>query len=110
MPIEDRVGDYVNKITFVEDYVQIGFNNIILTAIANPIVEYEGSQWRFPQPGSRDALCSLIRQVVSKIDIDTNRYVRLMFDKGYILTIPLDEMNRGSEALLYDAGPDWNVW
>ena len=57
---ESLVGEEFNAVAFVMDYVEFDFNGPILRALSPPRLEHEGGIFTFPEPGSRDALCSLI--------------------------------------------------
>lgn len=109
--IQTLVGEYPNQITFVEDYVQVGFNGLTLTALTDPIVETSNQCWRFPEAGSRDALCSLIGQVVSQAEVIEGKFIRLRFDSGTVLILPLDDESReGPEAAHFISGTAFYVW
>lgn len=54
------VGEPLNAVHFVMDYVEMQFNGSYLRCLAPPTVEKEGRVATFPGPGSRDVLCGLI--------------------------------------------------
>ena len=55
------VGGHLDTVSFVMDYVEFRIGYSILRAHAAPQVElHDGTKARFPEPGSRDALCRLI--------------------------------------------------
>ncbi|MCC5581381.1 hypothetical protein IMZ11_37840 [Microtetraspora sp. AC03309] len=92
------VGEELNTVAFVMDYVEFHFNGPKLTALTDPHVQIGSQTWIFPQAGSRDALCTLIGRTVQAVSIKTNECILLDFGEA-ILTIPLDEDNRhGPEA------------
>lgn len=75
-------------VAFVRDYVELLFDGPILRCYAAPKVLAEGQTLRFPEKGSRDALCSLIgAEVVAvqageeslSIEVDGNRRVLIDF-------------------------------
>jgi hypothetical protein len=55
------VGEQLNRVAFVMDYVEFGFNGSVLRALTDPIIEGEGGRLRFPEAGSRDARSSVQR-------------------------------------------------
>ena len=67
--IESLLSEQVNAVSFVMDYVEFHFNGPILRALSNPVVEYQGHRVRFPDAGSRDALCSLIGSDVASVNV-----------------------------------------
>ena len=85
------VGEQLNAVTFVMDYVQIHFNGLVLTAYNHPVVEFRGVRTKFPSPGSRDALCSLIEQEVESVEDREGVHLRLAFRSGHVLFVPLDD-------------------
>lgn len=94
------VGEELNTVAFVMDYVEFQFNGPVLRALTNPIVQATGSLTRFPEAGSRDALCSLIGLEVVAVQIRKDDRIDVVMDGGRVLTIPLDAKSRvGAEAL-----------
>ncbi|WP_051866349.1 hypothetical protein [Streptosporangium roseum] len=92
------VGEELNIVAFVMDYVEFHFNGPKLTALTDPRVQMSSQVWTFPQPGSRDALCNLIGRTVQAVSIKTDEHILLNFGEA-ILTIPLNENSRhGPEA------------
>jgi hypothetical protein len=93
------VGEELNAVAFVMDYVEFHFNGPVLRALADPAIESNGVRQRFPEPGSRDALCALIGTEVERVDVREGDCIELWTNVGHTLTIPLDEGSRiGSEA------------
>src|SRR5438874_8747737 len=96
------VGEQVNTVAFVMDYVEFKFNGPVLRALTNPIIEGDGLRVRFPEPGSRDALCSLIGSRVAAVTITDDDRIELALSGDRTLTIPLDRESRvGAEAAHY---------
>ena len=88
--LEGVVGEQLNAVMFVMDYVQFHFNGPALTALNHLIVEFHGARTRFPAPGSRDALRSLIEQKVKSVEQREGVHIKLKFQSGHTLLIPLD--------------------
>lgn len=84
------VGEELNVVAFVMDYVEFHFNGPKLTALTDPRVQIGSQTWTFPRPGSRDALCTLIGRTVQAVSIKTDEHILLDFGEA-ALTIPLDE-------------------
>lgn len=89
--LQSVVGEQLNAVTFVMDYVQFHFNGPGLTAYNHPAVEFRGVRTQFPEPGSRDALCSLIEQDVESVEDRERVHIRLAFRSGHVLIVPLDD-------------------
>lgn len=102
----------LSAVAFVRDYVEFHFDGMILRALANPSLLVDGEQHVFPRSGSRDALCSLIGQVVESVSIGEQQ-ARFEFSNGAKLCISLDEKDReGPEAMhfLRAVGGPLEVW
>jgi hypothetical protein len=89
--LQSLVGEQLNAVTFVMDYVQFHFNGPVLTAHNHPIAEFHGVRTQFPSPGSRDALCSLIEQEVGSVEDREHVHIRVAFRSGHVLIVPLDD-------------------
>jgi hypothetical protein len=101
----DLVGEPVNAICFVMDYVELRFNGPILRALTAVEIALGEQRWVFPEPGSRDALSQLIGATLTTIDIEEERSMDLSFDAGYRVTIPLSFESRvGPEAAHFVPG------
>lgn len=97
--IESLVSEQFNAVSFVMDYVEFHFNGPVLRALCNPVLVYQGRRARFPDAGSRDALCSLIGSDVASVDVREHDRIELRTKQGHVLTIPLDDASyRGAEA------------
>lgn len=92
------VGEELNAVSFVMDYVEFHFNGPILRALTNPVVVVRGERFGFPAPGSRDALCSLIGEKVQSAQVLPGQRIELTTG-NCTLVIPLDQDSRvGPEA------------
>ena len=67
--LESLVGLELSAVAFVRDYVEFQFDGPVLRALANPLVRTEGDKSQFPDPGSRDALCSLIGRAIESVRV-----------------------------------------
>jgi hypothetical protein len=92
------VGEELNAVSFVMDYVEFHFNGPVLRALTNPVIVVRGKRFRFPEPGSRDALCSLIGEEMQSAQVVEDERVELNA-RDAVLLIPLDLESRiGPEA------------
>jgi hypothetical protein len=108
----DLMGEEINEISFVMDYVEVHFNGPKLTCFGNPIVEREGRRSVFPEPGSRDALCNLIGEIPGRIIVVPDQAIILFMNSGCTLSVPLDQRSAvGREsALLHGVRDTLFVW
>ncbi len=100
--LSSLTGEQLSSVIFVADYVQFDFNGPCLTAISPPVVEGDGVRYKFPAPGSRDALCSLIQQFVAGTVVQDGRSIEVTFDSGAQLSISLAaDAHEGPEAATF---------
>lgn len=83
----------LNTVSFVRDYVEVRIDYNIVRCMTGPIVRTASGDFRFPQPGSRDALCGLIDAVVNRVEVSDDA-IELHMDSGDVLVLPLDEKSR----------------
>jgi len=101
----DLIGEPLNGICFVMDYVELSFNGPILRALTPVELIDGGRRTVFPEPGSRDALCGLIEAVLVDLQIEDEKAMTLRFDSGTIVRIPLAyEERAGPEAAHFVPG------
>ena len=102
--VESLAGEELAAVSFVRDYVEFHFDGPVLRALTNPRVEDGGTTAEFPAPGSRDAFCALIGRTVRSVDAQDGVHIRLTFEDGAVLTVPLDEASRlGPEGAHFQA-------
>jgi hypothetical protein len=83
----------LDTVSFVRDYVELRIDYNILRCMTGPIVRTGGNEWRFPHPGSRDALCGLVDGVVKEVQV-TDAAIELRMDAERTLLLPLDAKSR----------------
>ena len=97
--LESLVGEELNAVSFVMDYVEFHFNGPVLRALTNPTVWIGSVEARFPNPGSRDTLCALIGREVKSVTHTHADGIELTLAGGARLRVPLDEASYiGPEA------------
>lgn len=103
--LEGLVGGHLDTVSFVMDYVEFRIDYSILRALTNPIVQLaDGQVSRFPEPGSRDALCRLVDSTVIAAAEKGERAaddlrIEIETDARHTLVIPLDSHSlRGVEG------------
>jgi hypothetical protein len=108
--IEDLIGEEISAVSFVRDYVEFHFDGPVLRSISNPFVKSRATERRFPESGSRDALCCLIGSVVLSVKLEKHRALELATNNDCRITIPLDpESSRGHEAMHFVPGSNQPV-
>jgi hypothetical protein len=103
--VEDLVGEEINMVCFVMDYLELRFNGPMLRALVTAVLETPTERWVFPEPGSREAMCSLIGATVIDVGVDDKRSIQLRCDNRMVFTIPFDVAYRAhSEAAHFVPG------
>lgn len=98
---ESLIGEELSEVAFVRDYVEFHFDGPVLRALSDPLVRTQGRQYAFPDPGSRDALCSLISQVVESVQVvwdehrpDDQERIEITMTTGSTVIVPLYSEDR----------------
>lgn len=99
--LSDLVGEEISAICFVRDYVEIHFDGPILRSLSNPLTCDHGTEHRFPEHGSRDALCRLIGSTVREVTLEEHRALRVATFDDCEITILLDAMNRDAPEAMH---------
>lgn len=104
--LERLIGEQLSAVAFVMDYVELHFDGRIVRALANPIVQVDGTRIRFPGVGSRDALCLLIGHLVRKVELLEGSEFTCHFEGSDAIVIPLDAARQnGPEAMHFLDAP-----
>jgi hypothetical protein len=100
--VHDLVGETVDTVCFVADYVELDFAGPIVRFLLYPVtIGCGSSQVNFPEAGSRDALCLLIGRAVTGVDLSESALV-LSFDESTVVTARIDEADaRGPESVQF---------
>jgi hypothetical protein len=67
--VQSLVGEQLTAITFVMDYLQLCFDDVILSCFTLPTVQVDNDTFANGQLGWRDALCSCIGQPVTQASL-----------------------------------------
>jgi hypothetical protein len=98
--IQDLVGEEISAIAFVRDYVEIHCDGPIVRCLSNPSITFHGTTFRFPEPGSRDALCQAIGSTIGAVTLNETSALELVTTDDWRITIRLDlNSRRGPEAM-----------
>jgi hypothetical protein len=111
--LSDLVGEYVSSVTFVMDYLQIGFNGHNLSLYVWPIVEDTRGRLTEGDEGYRNAVCSLIGKRVKAADEYLDAGIVVDFEEGHRLQVPLrvsGEFDLPEIAMYQGTKGIWNVW
>jgi len=85
----DLIGREISAVAFVRDVVEFGFDGVVLRCDADPCVAVGDAVYRFPKPGSRDALCLIIGSTVRSLEVVDGKHVEFTTSNGCRVRIPL---------------------
>lgn len=106
--LEVIVGEELNSVVFVMDYVQLTFNGPILNAVTCPDVLVGKQVFHWNESGYRDALCAQITHTVKSVEIRQGQEVTILFTNNVTIRISLRDVDyRGAEAVQFSDGPHW---
>ena len=89
--LRDIEGEQLSAVSFVQDYVEFHFDGPVLRAFTHPSAFTQEGSFRFPEAGSRDALCSFVQDTVQSVEIQENSHISLRFSNGRKIDIPIHE-------------------
>jgi len=95
-------GGRLVAITFVMDYVQLQFDDGLLTLFTWPTVKIGSVTFKWKDIGFRDALCELITHEVVSTSVREHDAVKISFDNLAAVDVSLKEADyRCPEALTF---------
>jgi hypothetical protein len=97
LAFEDLVGCEVSGVSFLRDFVEVLFDGPVLRSLASPMVREDDRVARFPEAGSREALCRLIGRTVEQAE-DRSDALVLVVEGPIELTISMYDPGAGCEA------------
>ncbi len=117
MTVETKLREIIRQpmsaVSFVHDYVEFHFDGRVLRALSSPTIAIGESSARFPEPGSRDALCAVIGRNVVSVMVRDGDLIELRFDGDAAIRVPLAADARvGPEAAHFVSGDNQpiEVW
>jgi len=88
----------VESVTFIHDYIQLGFGSAGISVYVWPIIDISGSQLLPNSVGYKDALCERIGKEVIRAEV-TKQCLSISFEDNVVLLISLLlEDRQGPEA------------
>lgn len=83
----DVTGRRLVSVRFLKRAVEIDFGGLVVEISGNPIVTAGSQRFRYPDGGSRDALCALIGTRVERMRSVAGDRTEIRFDTGWELAI-----------------------
>lgn len=87
VPFPDLTGRRVSSVRFSIRAMEIDFGGVVLEVSGNPIVTAGAKRFRYPESGSRDALCALIGTRVERMRFTPGDRTEIRFETGWELAI-----------------------
>ena len=88
MPFPNLVGRRLASVRFLGHTIELDFGGVIVGITGSPSIRCGPQLFRYPEAGSRDALCSLIGTRVSRMRPAAGDRMELSLDSGCELAIP----------------------
>jgi hypothetical protein len=102
--ISEIIGEELNAVEFVQDYLQLRFDTPLLTLYAWPHVLLSEFSIAYGEPEYRNALCSLIGEKVEEAALEEGDSLTLKFENDTVIALSLREEDLdGPEAGAYSA-------
>ena len=92
MDLSTIIGEALTAVEFVQDYLQLRFDQAFFTLFVWPeVADADGIAVAFGQPGYRDALCSVIGENVTDAQFEEGQSLTLEFENSTVLALSLRE-------------------
>ena len=90
--VPDLTGRTLTSVRFHTGGIQLEISGIRLDVKGNPLIISGLQRIRYPEPGSRDALCSLIGDRIDALRAPSSERIEIHFVSGSELVIPRSAM------------------
>ena len=92
MDLSTIVGESLTAVEFVQDYLQLRFDQAYVTLFVWPdVADADGISIAYGQPGYRDALCSVLGENIAEAHYDEARALTFEFENGTVFALSLRE-------------------
>ena len=91
MDISAIEGEELKSVTFVEDFLQLGFGGPLLTLYNWPYVMLPDFSVAYGEPEYRNALCAQIGEMVSAAALEEGNALTIELGNGVVLGLSLRE-------------------
>jgi hypothetical protein len=89
--ISEIIGDELNAVEFVQDYLQLRFDTPVLTLYAWPHILLSEFSIAYGEPEYRNALCSLIGEKVEEATLEEGDSLTVKFENDTVIALSLRE-------------------
>lgn len=99
-PFDVLVGQELDTVSFVRDYVELRIDYSIVRLLTDPSGSIDGDVWQLTQTGGAGALRRYIGRSVVATEFDEHEHLQLFFNEGASIKASLRDADRsGPEAL-----------
>lgn len=92
MNFDSLAGDRLSAVEFVHEHLQLRFEEAVLTLYVWPdVADADGISVGFGQPNYRDALCSVLDEVVGSAEFSEGDALTIQFENGTVVALSLRE-------------------
>jgi len=109
---KDLIDRQLSSVEFIQDYLSLHFDGIILTYYLWPIVTV-GKEYLFENVDYKNKLCELISKKVAIVNFEEGNNLELQFQNKSKINLTIRRFNKNSnlsEFLYYrDGGDKWFV-
>ena len=85
--IPNLSGRKLVSVRFLADRIELNFDGVIVFTTENPVIVIGLQRFRYPEPGSRDALCGLINAPVTATRSGAGERIEIRFSPDRQLTM-----------------------
>jgi Family of unknown function (DUF6188) len=86
-PASHVVGNRLAAVRFLAETIELDFSGVVIETEGQPVVSTGSARYRYPEDGSRDALCRLIGTTVRRMRVAQSNELQLTFDDGSELVL-----------------------
>jgi hypothetical protein len=86
-PLQTIVGEYMSSVTFVMDYLQLGFSDYRFNMYSWPTVTVQSRTLSQRDEAYKNAICALIGETLSAVDEYLDKGLVLQFKNGSSITL-----------------------
>jgi hypothetical protein len=112
-PLESIIGEQLSAVQFVQDYLQLHFEDKGLTCYIWPKIIINGDVFTFGSIEYRNKLCEFIGSLVTDVLLIEKEMMQISFGEDYVLEINLDPKNPeivGEIAIFNDEKGNWSIF
>ncbi len=108
--LKELVGEQLSAVTFVQDYLQLSFDGPTINVYGRIEVQTQNGTAKSGDGQFRNALCSLIAQIVRSLEFVEYDHLSVQFEGSASVRIWLQDQDQASGEAIYCYGFKDNGW